>query len=130
MKHKELQNKKESNGPMVIKLYKEVAIQSKIHMLSGIIEKNIREGYTGGAVDMYIPSLENNPLVLLLRTKIYAYDVNSLYPFVMANNKFPIGNPTYFEGDIRKIEKKPFGFFRCKITATRIFRSSYNTNPC
>jgi hypothetical protein len=78
------------------KLYKEVAIHSKIHMLSGIIEQNIREGYTGGAVDMYIPSLENSPL----DTKIYAYDVNSLYPFVMANNRFPIGNPTYFEGDI------------------------------
>ena len=28
--------------------------------------------------------------------KIFAYDVNSLYPSVMVNSIFPIGNPIYF----------------------------------
>ena len=27
----------------------------------------------------------------------------------------PIGKPTFFKGDIRKIEKEAFGFFYCKI---------------
>ncbi len=83
---------------------------NSIHILSGDISNYIRQGYTGGACDMYIPKPINN-------NKIYAYDVNSLYPFVMAENKLPIGNPTYFSGDITKIDKNAFGFFYCNITA-------------
>ena len=81
-----------------------------IHSLTGKISKNIRQAYTGGAVDMYIPK----PLP---GTIIYSYDVNSLYPFVMKTFKYPIGSPTYFEGDINKIDKNAFGFFFCKIQA-------------
>lgn len=82
--------------------------EDTIYMISGKIGEDIRKGYTGGAVDMYIPYSNK---------KIYAYDVNSLYPYVMANFKYPIGNPTYFEGDITKIEPNAFGFFYCKIIA-------------
>jgi hypothetical protein len=83
---------------------------NSIHMISGDIANDIRQGYTGGACDMYIPRpIENK--------KIYGYDVNSLYPFVMANNKLPIGNPTYFSGDITKVDKDAFGFFYCNITS-------------
>ena len=84
-----------------------IPTKSKIHMLSGIISKDIRTGYTGGSVDMYIPKGEN----------IHVYDVNSLYPFVMKEFKYPIGRPTYFNGDILKLDLKPFGFFYCRITA-------------
>jgi len=104
------------------------SIYSKIHMISGVIANNIRKGYTGGAVDMYRPKIfpdlfvpnprdqrdQRDPREL---NKIYAYDVNSLYPFVMKNFMFPIGRPTYFEGDILKIESQAFGFFFCRITA-------------
>jgi hypothetical protein len=85
--------------------------QDTIHQLSGDIANNIKKSYTGGSIDMYIPApiLKNN--------KIYIYDVNSLYPFVMLNNKYPIGAPTYFEGDILKNNNSPFGFFHCKITS-------------
>lgn len=38
---------------------------------------------------MYIPTNDNNELV-------YGYDVNSLYPYVMANFPMPVGNKTYF----------------------------------
>jgi len=79
-------------------------------MLSGEIADNIRKGYTGGAVDIYL----TKPI---LGEKIYAYLINSLYPFVMKENKFPIGNPIYFEGDILKSDPKAFGFFYCKILA-------------
>ena len=80
-----------------------------IPQLSGQIEKDIRQSYTGGAVDIYIPSNEENTIV-------YAYDVNSLYPFVMNNSDMPIGKPTLFEGNIRNFNKDAFGFFYCKIT--------------
>jgi len=80
-----------------------------IHMISGTIYNEIKKSYTGGAVDMYIPSNNNKTL--------YAYDVNSLYPYIMNNYKLPVGSPTYFEGDILSLDKNAFGFFNCKITA-------------
>ena len=72
--------------------------------------QDIRLGYTGGACDMYIPTPFNT-------SKFYAYDVNSLYPFVMNKFKMPIGSPTYFTGEILKQNPNAFGFFFCKITA-------------
>jgi len=78
-------------------------------MITGDIANDIRQGYTGGACDMYIPRPTDN-------RKIFGYDVNGLYPFVMANNKLPIGNSTYFSGDITKVNNKAFGFFYCNIT--------------
>ena|ERR1700689_2177878 len=47
--------------------------------------------------------------------KIYVYDVNSLYPFVMREYPYPVGNPIYFEGNILKTENNPFGFFYVNI---------------
>lgn len=85
--------------------------KGSIHMLSGDIANDIRQGYTGGACDMYVPS------TLSEGEKIYAYDVNSLYPYVMASCKLPIGKPTYFSGDITKRENNAFGFFYCNIIA-------------
>ena len=78
-----------------------------IPQISGQIEKDIRLSYTGGACDMYIPE----------GVSLFAYDVNSLYPSVMLNSLMPIGNPTYFEGNIRAIDQNAFGFFYCEITA-------------
>lgn len=81
-----------------------------IPQLYGEIAENIRKGYTGGSVDMYIPQSKKNK-------KIYCYDVNSLYPFQMNNQLMPVGTPSYFKGDIRLINPNAFGFFHCKIIA-------------
>lgn len=50
-------------------------------------------------------------------TKIYCYDVNSLYPYVMKEFDMPVGKPIFFKGDIRKFDPKAFGFFYCNIIA-------------
>jgi DNA polymerase type B, organellar and viral len=84
--------------------------KDEIPQLSGQIAKDIRQSYTGGAIDMYIPTNEEN-------TKIYAYDVNSLYPAQMENNFMPIGRPIFFKGDVRISDPNAFGFFYCKIIA-------------
>src|SRR6266511_2274895 len=81
-----------------------------IYQLTFKIDKDIRQGYTGGSTDMFIP---NNPI----GTKVYGYDVSSLYASVMRNFPYPVGNPTYFEGNILVEDNRPFGFFFCKITA-------------
>jgi hypothetical protein len=81
-----------------------------IPQLSGKIASNIREGYTGGSVDMYIP--ESKPGL-----KMKCYDVNALYPSRMQSQLMPVGMPTYFKGDIRAINPEAFGFFFCEIIA-------------
>ena len=60
-----------------------------IPQITGQIDKNIRSGYTGGAVDMYIPEPPKG-------VKIKCYDVNSLYPSQMVSRLMPVGMPTYF----------------------------------
>jgi len=81
-----------------------------IPQLSGKIAEDIRQGYTGGAVDMYIPKS-------IPGKNVNCYDVNSLYPFQMNEHLMPTGTPSYFTGDIRKIDPNAFGFFYCKIIA-------------
>lgn len=81
-----------------------------IPQLSGQIENDIRKSYTGGAVDMYIPRPPKG-------VKIFGYDVNALYPYVMKECDMPTGKPIQFYGNIRAIDPNAFGFFYCKITA-------------
>ena len=91
-----------------------------IYQILGNIEQAIRESYTGGAVDVYIPHNKTSGFfdkVGAVFKNLFYYDVNSLYPSVMANNPMPVGKPTYFEGDIRRIELDSYGFFYCKITS-------------
>jgi hypothetical protein len=84
--------------------------ENTIPQLSGKIAKDIRSGYTGGAVDMFIPENPDN-------TEVFCYDVNALYPYQMHSQPMPVGTPSYFEGDIRVIKPNAFGFFYCKIIA-------------
>jgi DNA polymerase type B, organellar and viral len=77
-------------------IYRSHYLNKEIHGLTGCTYFDIALGYKGGAVDMYIP---RNPK----GTKIYAYDVNSLYPNVMKEYLYPIGSPTYFKGDVLKM---------------------------
>ena len=79
--------------------------EENIPKLTGNIENDIRQGYTGGSTDMFIPYGKN----------IKCYDVNSLYPSVMINKDMPIGKPIKFIGDISKIENNPFGFFKVRV---------------
>jgi hypothetical protein len=76
-----------------------------IPIIDGQMYKDLKISYTGGACDVYLPYGEN----------IKCYDVNSLYPTVMCNYDMPIGTPTYFEGEITKIDQKAFGFFEVEV---------------
>jgi DNA polymerase type B, organellar and viral len=79
----------------------------KIPLIVGQTFHDIRKSYTGGSTDVFIPYGEN----------VKGYDVNSLYPNQMLNFDMPVGTPTFFEGDITKIDPNAFGFFSVEITA-------------
>jgi hypothetical protein len=106
---------------LAMRIYKSQFMPANtIYQLLGSVEKDIRESYTGGAVDVYIP--HNRITAFFSKIKavfatLYYYDVNSLYPFVMKTFAMPIGKPIAFEGNIRKVDPNAFGFFNCKITS-------------
>lgn len=91
-----------------------------IFRISAEVEQNIRESYTGGAVDVYIPHNKISGFFTTIAAKfkqLFYYDVNSLYPTVMSRLPMPIGKPVAFEGDIRLVEPNAYGIFYCKITS-------------
>lgn len=85
-----------------------------IYQLPSQIDTFIRESYTGGACDVYIPWYKK---ILSNMPSLYYYDLNSLYPYAMKKFDMPVGLPRVFEGDITQIDPQAFGFFRCEITS-------------
>ena len=87
-----------------------------IYQLHGKVEHFIRKSYSGGAVDVYIP---HNKISVWLNeyNTLFGYDVNALYPTVMAQKLMPVGKPIAFDGNIRKIDPNAYGLFYCKITS-------------
>ena len=93
-----------------------------IYQLGGRLEFDIRKSYSGGAVDVFIPHNRTTPFFGKSRPMhrlLYSYDVNNLYPTVMAYNQIPVGKPIVFEGNIRIVEPDAIGFFYCKISTTK-----------
>lgn len=105
-------------------------LKHNIPILVGDIYDFIRESYTGGSVDVFKPSsnihIRTGTSDLVKRIKVYCYDVNSLYPFVMSKFSMPTGIPKYFKciQDFDFISfftstygSRPYGFFRVEVTA-------------
>lgn len=88
-----------------------------IPLVNGKTYNDIKNSYTGGSTDVFIPS---NFLGKIVRE----YDVNSLYPKNMAELMFmPVVHKSqkylvYFEGDISLIDKDAFGFFNVEVKTT------------
>jgi len=108
---------------LAMKIYKTHFMPANtIYQLGGRLEFDIRKSYSGGAVDVFIPHNRTTPFFGTYKPMhrlLYSYDVNNLYPTVMAYNQIPVGKPIVFEGNIRKVEPDAIGFFYCKITSTK-----------
>jgi DNA polymerase type B, organellar and viral len=101
---------------LAMKIYKALYMpKDSIYQVQGLIDEDIREAYSGGAVDVFIP--HNIDMSTESSKILYYYDVNSLYPTIMANMKLPVGKPTTFTGDIRSVDPNVHGFFYCDITS-------------
>jgi hypothetical protein len=65
----------------------------------------IRESYFGGISEVYKPHLKDQG---------YCYDANSLYPFIMMKEKFPVGEPKFVSAS--EIDLNNFiGFIKCHV---------------
>ena len=52
---------------------------------------------------------------LELKEKLWLYDFNSLYPYILAILPMPAGKVSHFTGDIYAFNKNPIGFFKANI---------------
>lgn len=89
---------------VAFKIYKNKFLKKKIAITWANEYEDFKKAYHGGAVDVYKPQANN----------IYCYDINSLYPHVMKENKFPIGEHIYFKGE--KPLNSIFGIVKAEIT--------------
>lgn len=104
---------------LAMRIFKAIFMpENTIFQITGDVEKAIRESYTGGAVDVYKPHNKIGSFSISnIFRKLFYYDVNSLYPFVMAFKAMPVGRPIAFQGNIRRFLPNCFGFFYCDITS-------------
>lgn len=68
-------------------LYRKNYLQNyKIPIINGNLYKELKESYTSGSTDLFVPHSYN----------VKIYDVKSQYPSSMYKNNFPIGNTFKF----------------------------------
>lgn len=68
----------------------------------------IRRSYKGGISEVFIPCLKDG----------YCYDANSLYPFSMIDNQFPIGKGVFVKGEEITLDSF-IGFIECRVTCDK-----------
>ena len=71
---------------LAFKLFKTKFLQDKVEVTWYEDYLDYKEAYRGGAVDVYKP----------YGTDLYYYDVNSLYPYAMKSNLYPVGESYYY----------------------------------
>lgn len=69
--------------------YKDACSSSYKGEYGRFIEEVVRQGYYGGRTEVYVPEMQGG----------FHYDVNSLYPYVMKVNEFPIGYYDVYQED-------------------------------
>lgn len=75
-----------------------------------ILSKNhdfIKQSFYGGITDAYKPFAYN----------VNSYDVNSLYPYVMRENYFPVGELHKFKGKFDILNSDYLGYVKVKVNA-------------
>ena len=104
---------------LAMNIYKSLYMPNDtLFQMLGTVEKDIREAYTGGRVDVFKAHNSITPQPTDKNIELYYYDVNALYPFIMSTLDMPTGKPIAFTGNILKYEPDAKGFFYCDIEAS------------
>ncbi len=83
------------------------ALLSILEDMKGFAPINVRESFKGGRTETFKMKSEGVPL--------YYYDVNSLYPFVLAHRLFGVGHPVVLIDNLDHDLEKYFGFLKCDV---------------
>jgi len=80
-------------------------LKNPIPQCPGVADKFVRRAYAGGRTEIFKPYFNSKS------KKLYCYDVNSLYPFQMAEHEYPLK----FEGFSTKLDLKRMGFVEATV---------------
>lgn len=80
-------------------------LKEPIYSIAGKkVEADVRSSYFGGRTEIFKPEYHG-------KKKLYCYDVNSLYPFVMKNNEFPVA----FKYTTSRYKPEEMGFYEATV---------------
>jgi len=89
--------------------------RNPIYIPSANEDNFLRRAYYGGHSDVYIPYLKDG----------HYYDVNSLYPYIMAEFVMPIGKPTWHGNLSNQSLDEIYGFVEAYVVCPLGMRSPY-----
>jgi len=92
-----------------LKTFKKSCLKHSLKMTTQKVNDEMKLGYYGGRTEifkMYLPD-----------GKYYCYDVNSLYPYVMRNNEFPITTPILIKNPSKTMVLESYGITKCRVKA-------------
>lgn len=92
--------------------WKSIFVRDKPLFLDETKDERFRESYYGGRVEVFIRRHSKESL--------YYYDINSLYPSVMINNKFPNPDKLRYSKDLEKALRNNEGCAKIKVKAPDI----------
>lgn len=108
----------ENNGQMgmtiastSLKTFQTGYLQKKICMTNRESNDEMKKGYYGGRTEIF--------RLFLPEDKYRCYDVNSLYPYVMFNNDFPISKPKTIHNPTKTMIKELCGITECAIVTPK-----------
>jgi len=93
--------------------WRHMHLKHTIPLCSTELNDKMKEGYFGGRTEIYRMHLPD--------AKYYCFDVNSLYPYVMHDNEFPICKPVIETSPIKDCYLDGQGITKAKIVAPKMY---------
>lgn len=94
-----------------LKTFQTGYLKNKIIMSNRKTNDEMKNGYYGGRVEIFKMYVDKD--------KYYCYDVNSLYPYVMFNNIFPVTKPRKIINTDIDLIKNSLGITYCQVMAPK-----------
>lgn len=92
-----------------LKTFKSSSLNYTLKMTNRDLNDEMKQAYYGGRTEIFKQFLPED--------KYFCFDINSLYPYVMRDNYYPISAPMIVKNPSPKIYKQHEGLTFCMITA-------------